>query len=154
MRIAKSVVIAVIGICGVFPAALIVFQNQTYASKVFANNVAYDKVLASRKWHASALGCSYAIVSLKESARHSPPDAWLGDETWSGTPVRLTRPIHHDDTTNPISACVTTDEFSSVVAARLQSAVREKGSTHIHLGEALFLYSEPQKIAAFVRYGD
>ncbi len=154
MRIAKVVVIAVIGICGVVPAGLIVFQNQTYASKVFANNVAYDKVLASRKWHTSAFGCSYAIVSLKEGASHFPPDTGLGNETWSKTPVRLTRPIHHDDTTNPISVCVTKGEFSSDVAARLQTAVREPSSYYIHLGETLFLYSEPQKIAAVVRYGD
>ncbi|BBL74601.1 hypothetical protein [Methylomagnum ishizawai] len=97
MKIAKVVVVALIGICGVTPAGLIIFQNKTYASKVFANTVAYDKVLASRKWHWQTFGCSYAIVSLKEGASHSPPDTWLGNETWSKTPVRLTRPIHHDD---------------------------------------------------------
>lgn len=154
MKIAKVVVVALIGICGVTPAGLIVFQNKTYASKVFANTVAYDKVLASRKWHWQTFGCSYAIVSLKEGASHSPPDTWLGNETWSKTPVRLTRPIHHDDTTNPISICVTEGMFSSDVAARLQTAVREPGSYYIHLSETLLLYSEPQKIAAVVRYGD
>ena len=150
----KIVVVAVIVICGVAPIGHIVFQNNTYASKEFANTVVYDKVLASRKWHWQTSGCSYAVVSLKEGASHSPPDTWLGNETWSKTPVRLTRPIHHDDTTNPISICVTEGAFSSEVADRLQTAVRNPGSYCIQLGETLLLYSEPQKIAAVVRYGD
>lgn len=154
MKIAKVVVVAVIGICGAAPAVLVVFQNRTYANKVFANTVDYDKVLASRKWHWQTFGCSYAIVSLKEGASYSPPNTWLVNETWSKTPVRLTRPIHHDDTTNSISFCVTKGKFSLDVAAGLQAAVRYPGSYYIHLGETLLLYSEPQKIAAVVRYGD
>ena len=153
MKSAK-IVVAVIGICGVALAGLIVFQDRTYANKVFANTVAYDKVLASRKWHWQTFGCTYAIVSLKEAASHSPPDSWLGNEIWSKTPVHLATPIHHDDTTNPISICATEGSLSLGVADRLQTAVRDPGSYYIHLGETLLLYSEPQKIAAVVRYGD
>jgi hypothetical protein len=153
MKSAK-IVIAVIGISGVALAGLIIFQNKTYTSKVFVNTVAYDKVLASRQWHWQTFGCTYAIVSLKEAVSHYPPDSWLGNETWSKTPVRLTTPIHHDDTTNPISFCAKEGSLSSDVADRLQAAVRDPGSYYIHLGENLLLYSGPQKIAAVVRYGD
>jgi len=141
-----------------FFEVLIAFQNKTYARNLFSNKVAYDKVLASRKWHplfnCQAIDCSYAIVSLKEGASHSPPVTWLGNETWSQTPVHLTRPAHHNDTTDPVSICVKTGKFSSDVAAKLQTAVKEPGSYYIHFGKNVFLYSEPQKIAAVVRYGD
>jgi hypothetical protein len=154
MKIPKILVVAVIGICGVALTVLVVMHNKTYASKVFANKVAYDKVLASCGHHWQILGCTYAIVSLKEGASHSPPVSWLGNESWLKTPVRITRPTHHDDTTNPILICVEDDKFSADVADRLRIAVRDPGSYYIHLGENLFLYSEPQKLAAVVRYGD
>jgi len=111
MKIAKIVVVVVaaVGIFGLAIAGLLEFQNRTYASKVFANTVAYDKVLASRKWHNQTFGCTYAIVSLKEGSSHSPLDTWLRNEKWSKTPVR---------TNTNISICVQDGEVSSEVAAR------------------------------------
>lgn len=147
MKIAKTVVlvVAAFGIFGLAIAGLLGFQNRTYASKVFANIMDYDKVLASRKWHNQTFGCTYAIVSLKEGSSHSPPDKWLRNETWSKTPVR---------TDTPISFCVQDGELSSEVAARLQAAVRDPGSYYFYFQENLWLYSKPQKIAALIRYGD
>lgn len=140
-----------------FFEALIVFQNKMYAHNSFSNKVAYDKVLASRQWHHffdSQPNCNYAIVSLKKGASHSPPVTWLGNETWYSTPVHLSQPTHYDHATNPVSICVEMGRLSSNVAAKLQTAVKEPSSYYIHFGENLFLYSEPQRIAAIVRYGD
>lgn len=147
MKIEKIVVVVVaaVGIFGLAIVGLLEFQNRTYANKVFANTVAYDKVLASRKWHNQTFGCTYAIVSLKVGSSHSPPDTWLRNETWLKTPVR---------TNTHISICVQDGEFSSEVAARLQAAVRGPGSYYFHFHETLWLYSKSQNIAALIRYGD
>jgi hypothetical protein len=145
MRAAGIVVISIAVLCGIAYKGLIEFQNQTYASRLFSGLVAYDKVLASRKWHSDVFGCTYAIVLLKEGASISPPGTWSGNEAWSKTPVRPT---------NTASVCVAEGVFSSDVAARLQKSVSEPGSHYWAFQGTMLVYSKPQRIAAFVRYGD
>jgi hypothetical protein len=148
--------LAAIALCGVVPAGLVIHQDVTHAGKVFANRVAYEDVLASRRWHglADVPGCTYAVVSLKDDASRSPPDSWLERERWARTPVRLDSPVPHGRTTNPVSVCVEEGRFPAEVAARLQEAVGESGSYYIHVGETLLVYSARQRVAAVVRHGD
>jgi hypothetical protein len=49
---------------------LIIVQNKTCASKVFASMVDCDMVLASHKLHWWIPCCAYAIVSLEEGVSH------------------------------------------------------------------------------------
>jgi hypothetical protein len=149
--------IAAISIAGIFwivYRVLVEFENHSYASRFFSDLVAYDKILASRKWHSEVFGCTYAIVSLKEGASNSPPGTWSGNEAWSKTPVLLAPHTNHDGPTNTVSVCVAKGVFSSDVAARLKKSVSEPGSHYKAFEGTISIYSEPQRIAAFVRYGD
>jgi hypothetical protein len=156
MKISTNISIAFVLLCGVTLTAVSKFQNATYAENQFENKVNYEDVLASRKWLSLGefWGCTYAVVSLDESATEAPPAKWLRDARWHPTPVHLPEPMHHGKNTNPASACVSLGVFSTSTADRLESAVREPGSYYLQLGETLYLYSRSQKIAAEVRYGD
>jgi hypothetical protein len=154
MRAVGIAIVSIFVLCGVAYRGLIEFQDRTYASKFFSGLVAYDKVLESRKWHFEVFGCTYAIVSLQDGASISPPSTWSGNEAWSKTSVRLTPPTQHDGPTNTASVCVAKGVFSSDVAARLQKSVSEPGSHYRVFDSSISIYSAPQKIAAFVRYGD
>ena len=131
-------------------------QDARHAHTVFAGKVDYDEVLASRRWNAGsgAFGCSYAVVSLKESAGPLPPGTWSGNETWTPSPVRIVRPPHLTPPDNAVSRCVANGHFPPDVAARLERAANEPGSYYLPLGESVALYSRPQGIAVVVRYGD
>jgi hypothetical protein len=130
------------------------FQNATYANKFFSGLVAYDKVLASRKWHFGVFGCSYAIVSLKYGANSSPPSSWLGNQAWSKTPIHLPGSTQADHPKDIALVCISKGLFSSDVATRLQKSINEPGSHYWLFEDTLSIYSEPQRIAAFLRYGD
>lgn len=131
-------------------------QDARHAHTVFSGKVDYDEVLASRRWNtgSAAFGCSYAVVSLKESAGPLPPGTWLGNETWAPSPVRMARPDSLTPPENAVSRCVAHGHFPADVAARLERAAGEPGSYYLPLGESVALYSRRQGIAAVVRYGD
>lgn len=131
-------------------------QDARHAHTVFSGKVDYDEVLASRRWNtgSAAFGCSYAVVSLKESAGPLPPGTWSGNETWTPSPVRMARPPHLTPPDNAVSRCVADGHFPADVAARLERAAGEPGSYYLPVGETVALYSRPQGIAAVVRYGD
>ena len=140
-------------------------QDARYAHAVFSGKVDYDEVLASRRWNTGArpYGCSYAVVSLKESAGHLPPTTWFGhheywfgrnEYVWTLSPVLIARLDHLSYPNNAISECAAKGYFSPDVVAKLERAASEPGSYYLHLGESLALYSQPHGIAAVVRYGD
>lgn len=129
-------------------------QDARHAHTVFSGKVDYDAVLASRGWHTEVIGCTYAVVSLKESAGPLPPGTWSGSETWTPSPVRIARPTHLSYPANAVSVCAPNGHFPPDVVAKLERAASEPGSYYLHLGESLALYSRPHGIAALVRYGD
>lgn len=152
---AKAVVLVVL-LVGLVALGVPRIQDARHAHTVFAGKVDYDEVLASRRWNAGsgAFGCSYAVVSLKESAGPLPPGTWSGNETWTPSPVRIARPPHLTPPDNAVLRCVANGHFAPDVAARLERAANEPGSYYLPLGESVALYSRPQGIAVVVRYGD
>lgn len=156
MSIPKKLSIAFVLLCGIALAAVLEFQNSTYAEKQFENKVKYRDVLASRRWLSLGefLGCTYAVVSLDDSATDTPPANWMRDANWHPTPVHPPQSTHYGKNANPASTCVSQKIFSTSTADRIESAVSEPGSYYLQIGETMFLYSRSQKIAAQVRYGD
>jgi hypothetical protein len=155
-RVAVKTGVLVLLLVGLVVLAVVGVQDARHAHAVFSGKVDYEEVLATRRWHAPAegFGCSYAVVSLKESAGRLPPGTWLGDEPWMPSPVRIASPTHLTYPGNAVSVCAAKGHFSPDVADRLQRALIEPGSYYLHLGESVFLYSAPLRIAAVVRYGD
>ncbi|PZQ95703.1 MAG: hypothetical protein DI533_18900 [Cereibacter sphaeroides] len=48
-------------------------DNYFYAKRLFDDVVHYDRVLGSRRWFTTGIGCSYAIVELSVEAPFEPP---------------------------------------------------------------------------------
>jgi hypothetical protein len=155
----KLIAVALLlSLCLVIPAIVLYFQNQTYAHDYFRPIMAYDTVLASRKWHPllarDACACTYAVVSLKEETSPVPPSTWLKSEKWKQTPVLLEGIAHLPETSNQVIECVEQDVWSKPLATRLTRVVTEPGSYYFQMGESLWLYSLPYNVAAHIRYGD
>ncbi|MCY4178665.1 MAG: hypothetical protein OXC60_17200 [Litoreibacter sp.] len=139
----------------------ILFDNPRYAHGVFAPIFPSFEVLESRRWHPLGAGgwdCTFAIVSLPFAAPVDPPQvkndvAWQfiwGGQEWEPTPMK---PLG-DTTRDAIDAC--TGYWSKATSDRLLAALRQPGSfVEVGpVGETVFVYSSPQRIAARIRYGD
>lgn len=137
----------------------ILVENPRYADEVFSGVRAYDRVLASKKWHGpfdGSMACTYAIVELAEAVPQDPPQApsddWRLDFSgeWLPTPYRTVDAEMRD----PLAFCA--EEWPADVAARLTAALAEQGSWYWQDGirESVYVYSRPKRIAARVRWGD
>jgi len=142
-------------------------DNPVYAEQVFAPHFQEFKVHESRRWHrlgAAAWDCTYAIIGLAETAPARPPSVeydvmsdnhprWFlkwGVGEWQATPV----PPLRDGTRDAVAACEAC--WADDVAARIRSALNTPGSYRIvgSVGETVYIYSQPQRIAARIRFGD
>lgn len=134
-------------------------ENPRYADEVFSGVRAYDRVLASKKWHGpwdGSMACTYAIVELAEDVPQDPPQAPSDDWTldfsgdWKPTPDRTTESEMRD----PVGFC--SDDWPKDVGERLVAALAEQGSWYWHDGirETIYVYSRPKRIAARIRWGD
>ncbi|MEM6595677.1 MAG: hypothetical protein AAF672_12885 [Pseudomonadota bacterium] len=145
----------------VWVAKGLLIDNPRYAHRFFTPIFASFEVLESKQWHpfgASGWDCSYAIVSLPESVASDPPMpargvSWQfrwGGENWEPTPMQ---PLG-DTTRDAIDAC--SGYWSAEALERLRAALNAPGSFVLvgSVGETVFVYSKPQRLAARVRYGD
>ncbi len=138
-------------------AALV--SNPRYAEQVFADLVPYDDVLASKKWHGigdEPRACTYAIVSLRSDAGFDPPTAEQADwrlvfaGDWKPTPDKSL----DDAVRDPATVC--RDEWSEETGKRLIHALKAPGSWYWRDGmrETIYIYSQPEHLAARIRWGD
>ncbi len=68
--------------------AVLKYQNRNYAAEYF-NFMPHEGVLESRIWHYEVFGCTYAIVSLSNTAPTEPPKQWADGLAWNETPMRF-----------------------------------------------------------------
>lgn len=136
-----------------------VFSNPNYASEVFDGVVRYSGVLASKKWSSigdEAEACTYALVDLGLDPEAEPPRGAASDwrlvyaGDWLPTPDGTLSA----DEPNPIVVCK--GEWTEETAARVAAALSQPGSWYWRdaEGEAVFIYSVPEHIAARIRWGD
>jgi hypothetical protein len=137
-----------------------VFSNPNYASEVFDGVVRYAGVLASKKWNSigdEAEACTYAVVDLGLDPEAEPPRGeasadwrfvYAGD--WLPTPDGTLSA----DNRNPVGVCK--GEWTEETAARVTGALSRPGSWYWRdaEGDAVFIYSVPELIAARIRWGD
>ncbi|MCR8723203.1 hypothetical protein [Frigidibacter sp. ROC022] len=143
-----------------YPALRRLRDNPGYAEKLFAGVLEHDRVLASRRWHgwgAESWDCSYGIVELSDAAAPTPPTAVSGDGwqfayggNWQASPA----PPLNDTTRDALDFC--SRYWDAALAGRLERALNTPGSWYIRdgVGETVFLYSVPERLAARIRYGD
>ncbi|PTX56277.1 hypothetical protein C8N43_0932 [Litoreibacter ponti] len=138
-------------------------DNPAYASEVFAPVFPAFEVLESRRWHrlgGEAWDCTYAIVAPPADMPEHPPaharkdtPPWYlrwGDGAWQATPMA----DPPDGTRDAITGCM--PYWSDEVAQRIEAAITREGSHVIigPVGETVYVYSKPQRIAARIRFGD
>ncbi|MGH1354836.1 MAG: hypothetical protein ACRBBS_07145 [Thalassovita sp.] len=142
-------------------------DDPAYATAVFEPIVPFAHVLASREYHLIGedwpnWDCTYAIVELSPNAPETPPsriedsDGFLvnwryrfgGD--WLPTP----KPPLPDNTRDALGFCA--QYFDDDLIGRMEKALANPGSWFAlgRVGETLFIYSLPQKVAARIRFGD
>ncbi|MCG7494825.1 hypothetical protein [Thalassobius sp. Cn5-15] len=142
-------------------------DSPAYAEAVFERLLPFDRVLASRAYHLidddwPNWDCTFAIVELAADAPEAPPSRVMAEDglnlgwryvfggSWEATPKTPLSP----NTRDALGFCV--QYFEAEVSQRLRSAMREPGSWYVlgPVGETLFIYSLPQRIAARIRFGD
>lgn len=127
--------------------------DPSYAGRVF-DGVAYERVLASKRFQFDAMGCTYAVVTLAPTAPMRAPrfdrgywDSFGGD--WqSGPPPFLIRDAAGRlPDSDPFQYCLP-EHLSRFEAASADPQVQWIA------GETSYLYSRAAGIAARVRLGD
>ena len=150
--------LAVLGYFAFYGLAAMV-SNPRYAEQVFAGLLPYDDVLASKKWHAigdEPRACTYAIVSLPSDAGIDPPTGKQADwrlvfaGDWKPTPERSIDGAARD----PATVC--SDEWSEETGQRLIHALEKPGSWYWRDDdrETVYIYSQPEHLAARIRWGE
>lgn len=132
-----------------------------YAQRVFAGLLPFDAVLAERErhpWWELDWDCTYAVVGLTDGALPAPPSRpreevpwWLAfGGGWEATPM----PPVGDTTRDALAFCGR--YWDDDVNLRLAAATAQAGSWYVRddVGETVFVYSLPQRLAARVRFGD
>lgn len=133
----------------------------SYAERVFAGILPFERVLADREWHpwgSFNWDCTWAVVDLSPDATLAPPvrgrdGGWrlaFGDNGWLPTPL----PPPRETTRDALEACAR--YWDPAIVLRLSSALEAPGSwaSRDGVGENLHVYSVPEGIAARIRYGD
>ncbi len=150
-----------VGILVLYPAFRRSMDDPGYAERIFADVLAHDRVLASRRWHrfgAKAWDCTYAIVEIPKTAPPDPPTKgydgrpWFlryGGE-WQPTPL----PPLGSTTRDALSFCAR--YWEEALADRLQAALAEPGhwAARDQVGETVSIYAPKLGVAARVRFGD
>lgn len=138
-----------------------VSEDPGFAQEFFQGYLPFDSVLESRKWHPTnsfTWDCTYAIVELSEFAPDDPP-FWRDREegwqyrfggSWQATPIA---PLG-SSTRDAIGFCA--QYWPLELNERLKRATSEPGGWAIRgpVGETVYIYSVPERIAARIRFGD
>lgn len=140
----------------------VVCDNRLPAAKVVDGVVSYGAILASRGWHPLSAGltwdCTYAAVDLADDAPEEPPTRGRGEAEW-----RLAFGGEWQPTPAAPLGGATRDALSfrtrywdQELGERLPAAISLADSWYLPdpVGETVFVYSLPQRIAARVRFGD
>jgi len=139
------------------------YQNRKFSAKYFSF-LAYDDSIESRKWldFGEGLSCTYAVVSLSESSPVEPPTEWLNELDWYRTPVVFEEAAKTRHCYNLICEC--RQDWSKETTNRLDRVISSPGSfyyfhkhgpPHRAMGQGvMYIYSNPEKVAAQVRFGD
>ncbi|MCB1355937.1 MAG: hypothetical protein KDK53_05375 [Maritimibacter sp.] len=158
--VAPVAVLAMIPILGIGKQLL--YDNPVYAARVFAD-LPHDTVLASRRWHPLFGGrpgwdCTYAVVGLAE-APEVPPSVLAGQEAWDldwgpGDWVATPGWAPCDNCRDAVAMC--SADFDADTATRLARALARPGSwaQSDRVGETVWIYSAPERIAVRIRFGD
>ena len=164
-KIFRVAIYTVIGI-GLVRVSWIAFeteQNRNYAAGVF-RSMPVEDVLESRKWLPRLnLGCTYAVVSLREASPTPPP---IERTDWNRTPIRF----KEEEETRSLGecrnlVCKCESEWMPETYQRITRALNEPGSFYyFHRGstpphdriyqDIIHIYSPTERIAAQVRCGD
>jgi len=158
---------AVVALVGVSAVALKLFvhfdgerrrarDDPHFAETYFKDRVSFVSVRATRRWHprgAGPMACTFAIVDLAPAPGPVRDDAawqsgWGG--RWQETPA------DHPGRNNRDALLECAPDFDDETNRKLRAAVTEPGSWYARdgVGEDVYVYSVPQGIAAFIRYGD
>lgn len=138
-------------------------QNRNYAAHIF-KSMPFESVLESRKWLPSLdIGCTYAVVSLKEASPTPVPNGWT---EWNRTPIQF----KDEEETRSLGecrnlVCECESDWAPETYQRITRALSEPGSFYyFHNGstpphdrihqDIIHIYSPTERVAAQVRYGD
>lgn len=125
--------------------AYIEYSNRIYAKNYFADKLKVERVVASKKWHNTTFGCTYAIVIRGDS----PVEPWgIG---WSKTPyVEQAKGDHYFP---DILRCLL--EISPTLYQNTTQGLKTEGGWYLRHGSGVLLYTAPGSgIAMRIRYGD
>lgn len=136
-------------------------DDANYAAAVFDGVVAYDRVIASRRWHlepAEPWDCTFAIVQLSDAAAETPDEPSVDEVAWYlswGGDWQVT-PADHPGWQNRDAIRECAHNWSPEVETKLLMAIAEPGSWYAHdgIGDVVYVYSLKQRIAARIRLGD
>ena len=156
--------VALIWLLNLVANAVLDYQDRHFAEKNFSF-MPYKGVLESQKWLEGELGtfgCTYAIVSLGDSASTNPPSQWVDSSLWHQTPLRFKEKGKVGQCRNIICECES--DWSSATYKLLTRALNEPGSFY-YLGwrkpphdrlyqDQIIVYSPVERVAAIVRFGD
>lgn len=128
-----------------------------FAATYFADRVSFTAVRATRAWHprdAKPHDCTFAIVDLDLSGPDPAPDDTAWQTRWPGGWQRT--PADHPGHNNRDALLGCAKDFDEEINRKLRAAVTEPGSWYARdsVGEDVYVYSAPQGIAAYIRYGD
>ena len=149
-----------VGAFAIYAGWAMLVEIPRYADEFFDGVVPYDEVLASRRWVLSGepFDCTFAIVRLAPEAPETPETAirpglgwqyyWGGD--WAPSPGDYPGENNRD----ALDACA--GNWDAGLQADLLRAVTEPGHWFARdgVGENLYIYSKPLRLAAHIRYGD
>ena len=141
----------------------LLYSDYIYPRNFFANKLEIEHVIASKRWHHEAVGCTYVIVKYKDGSspklvssdkkiltnQESSSSPWLGK--WEKTPF-IKRSIYQQYFDITGINCLY--KISPILLKDISVLLKTEGSWYSIGSEGFSFTSEVSNIAMYVRYSD